>query len=82
MGNQQEFVTSAYVHSLDTRNKNHLYLPTLSLTCVQKGVLYSGIKIFNSLPSNILNYKGDRKKIIKELKKYLTAHSFIQLQNF
>ena len=28
--NQQDFFTSAYVHALDTRNKNHLYLPALS----------------------------------------------------
>jgi hypothetical protein len=42
--NQQDFHTSAYVHGLDTRNKSHLYLPALSLTCVQKGVLYSGSK--------------------------------------
>jgi hypothetical protein len=57
----QEFLTSAHIHGLDTRNKNHLYLPTLSLTCVQKGVLYSGIKICNSLQSNILKYKEDKK---------------------
>ena len=60
--NQQDFFMSEYVHGLDTRNKNHLYLPALSLPCVQKGVLYSGIEIFNKLPSNIQNYKGDREK--------------------
>lgn len=80
--NQQDFLTSAHVHGLDTRNKNHLYLPALSLTCVQKGVLYSGIKIFNNLPSNIQNYKGDRKKFKKELKKYLTVHSFYSITEF
>ena len=46
--NQQDFLTNAYVHGLDTRNKNHLYLPTISLTCVQRGVLYSEAKIFKS----------------------------------
>ena len=51
--NQQDFLTSAYVHDFDTRNKNHLYLPALSLSYVQKGVLYSRSKIFNNLPSNI-----------------------------
>ena len=44
--NQKDFLTNAYVHSLDTRNKNHLYLPVVSLSCVQKGVSYSGVKIF------------------------------------
>jgi len=42
VGNQKDFLTNAYVHGLDTRNKNHLYLPSLS--CVQKGVSYSRVK--------------------------------------
>ena len=49
----QDFFTNAHVHGFDTRNKNHLRLPAPSLTCVQKGVSCSGIKIFNGLPSNI-----------------------------
>jgi len=34
--NKKDFLTNAYVHGLDTRNKNHLYLPLVSLSCVQK----------------------------------------------
>ena len=56
--NQQDFLTNTYVHGLDTRNKNHLYLPTISLTCVQWGVLCSGAKTFNSLPKTYRNIKG------------------------
>ena len=33
--NKKDFLTNAYVHSSDTRNKNHLYLPVVSLSCVQ-----------------------------------------------
>jgi hypothetical protein len=80
--NQPDFHMSAYVHGLDSGNKNHLYLPALSLTCVQKGVFYSGIKIFNNIPSNTQNYKGDRKKFKKELKKYVTVHSFYSIAEF
>jgi len=46
--NQKDFLTNAYVHGLDTRNKYHLYLPVVSLSCFQKGVSYSGVKIFNA----------------------------------
>jgi hypothetical protein len=42
--NLKDFPTNAYVHSLDTRNKNQLRLPTVSLACVQRGVSYSGVK--------------------------------------
>ena len=54
--NQKDFLTNSYAHSLDTRNKNCLCLPVVSLSCVQKVVSYSGVKIFNSLPSNIQSY--------------------------
>jgi hypothetical protein len=72
--NHQDFFTNAHVHGLDTRNKNNLYVPALSLTCVQKGALCSGVKVFNCLPSNIKIYKGDRRKFKQELCKCLTIH--------
>ena len=59
--NQKDFPTNAYVHGLDTRNKNHLYVRIVSLCSVQKGVLYSRVKIFNSFPSNIQRHRNDRK---------------------
>ena len=40
--NRKDFLTNACVHGLVTRNKNHLYLPVLSLPCVQKSISYSG----------------------------------------
>ena len=61
--NQKDFPTKAYVHRLDTRNKNHLYLHIVSLSCVQKGFPYSWVKIFNSLPSNIQSNRNDRKRL-------------------
>jgi hypothetical protein len=51
--NLKDFPTNAYVHSLDTRNKNQLRLPTVRLACVQRRISYSGVNIFNNLPSNI-----------------------------
>jgi len=71
-----------YVHSLDTRNKNHLYWPVVSLFCVQKGVSYSGVKIFNSLPSNIQSYSNDRKRFKNKLYRYRIIHSFYSITEF
>jgi len=65
--NQKDFLTNVYVQGLDTRNKNHLDLRIVSLSCVQKGVLYSGVKIFNSLPSNIQSHRNDRKRLKNKL---------------
>jgi hypothetical protein len=80
--NQKDFLTNAYVHSLDTRNKNNLYLLVVSLSCVQKGVPYSGVNIFNSLPSNIQSYKNARKRLKNKLHGYLIIHSFYSITEF
>jgi len=42
--NRKDFLTNSCVYGLDTRNKNHLYLPAVSLPCVQKRVSYSASK--------------------------------------
>ena len=43
--------------------KNQLIIPIANLTNVQKGITYSHIKIYKSLPNNILNLKNDRKQL-------------------
>ena len=73
--NQKDFLTNAYVHGLDTRNKNHLYLPVASLSCVEKGISYSGVKNFNSLPSNKQSYINDRKRFKKVIQ--IPYYSFL-----
>ena len=77
--NHKEFLTNAYVHSLDTRNKSHLYLPVVSLSCVQKRDSYSEVKTFNSLPSNIQSYRNDRKRFKNKLYGYIIIHSFYSI---
>jgi len=80
--NQKDFLTNAYVHGLNTRNKNNLYLPVVNLSCVQKGVSYSGVKIFNSLPRKTQSYRNDRKRFKNKLYRYLTIHSFYSITEF
>jgi len=48
-------------HNLDTRQRNNLYLPQENLNICQKGAYYFGIKIFNSLFSEIKNVAGNKK---------------------
>jgi hypothetical protein len=80
--NLKGFPTNAHVHSLDTRNKNQFYLTTVSWACIQRGVLYSGIRIFNSLPSNIQSHRNDRKRYKNKLYRYLITHSFYSVTEF
>jgi len=55
--NPNNFQTVAEVCGLNTRSKNQLFIPNTNLRSVQKGITYSAIKIYNSLPSNILSLR-------------------------
>jgi hypothetical protein len=46
--NWKLFTTNYDAHNLQTRQRNDLYLPISTLTLYQKGVYYSGIKLFNN----------------------------------
>jgi hypothetical protein len=37
-----------------------LYLPVANLSCFQRGVSYSAVKIFNSVPNIVKNLRNDR----------------------
>jgi hypothetical protein len=47
--NIEEFISNSGVHSINTRHSSDLYPPIKKLTKYQKGVYYSGIKIFSHL---------------------------------
>ena len=47
------FITNDNVHKILTRSKDDLHLPMANLSVFQKGVYFSGIKIFNNLPNEI-----------------------------
>jgi hypothetical protein len=47
------FTINTELHKINTRQKLDFHVPSVSLTKVQKGVYYSGITLFNSLPLNI-----------------------------
>jgi hypothetical protein len=42
-----------------TRQKNQLYLPLVKFSSIQKGVIYSSIKIYNNLQPNVLKHHDD-----------------------
>jgi hypothetical protein len=48
VANQNKFHTNLAVHGRNTRNRNQFYLPSARISCFQKGVFYSGIRIFKS----------------------------------
>jgi hypothetical protein len=55
--NFDNFLTNTAVYGVNTRSKHQLHRPTVTVSCTQRGVFYSGIKIFNKLPPFILKLK-------------------------
>jgi hypothetical protein len=58
------------------------YVPTANLTIYQKGVYYSGNKIYNHLPTAIKDLSGDKNKFKLALKRYLLRNSFYSLEKY
>jgi hypothetical protein len=71
-----------YCYTLQTRQSNNLYLPTSTLTLYQKGVYFTGIKLFNNLPLEIKEIVGIPKQFRISLRKYLITHCFYDLEEF
>jgi hypothetical protein len=55
------FPSNSEIHDRNTRYKHNLHFPTTNLTLVQKGVLYSGIQIYNHLSTHIKSLSKDPK---------------------
>jgi IS1 family transposase len=75
--NKQElFQTNSAVHSVNTRYKHQLHRPIANLSCFQKSAFYTGINIFNSLPSTLTSLVNKKSQFKVALKRYLNTHSF------
>ena len=79
VNNRGCFVSNNEYHNINTRQKNDLHMPQVSLAMYQKGVQCLGIKIFNSLPKAIKDISSKPKKFKVTLKYYLLTHSFYSL---
>ena len=68
------------MHVFNTRSKNQLHFPSVKRTSVEKVVTYSTRKIFNHLPSNILELQENKTLSKSGLRKYLLTHVFYSVE--
>jgi hypothetical protein len=68
------------LHKINTHQKLDFHVPSVSLNKVQKGVHYSGITLFNSLPPNIKKVAHNINKFKHELRKFLMENSFYSVE--
>jgi hypothetical protein len=82
VNNLELFQTNSAIHSVNTRNKNHLHRPVANFSCFQKGAYYADIKIFNSLPPSLKTISDKKEKFKVALKRYLNTHTFYSVEEF
>jgi hypothetical protein len=56
VNNKDYFVSNAVYNNISISQRSDLHLPQVTLAMHQKGVYYSGIKIFNGLPKTMKIY--------------------------
>ena len=67
--NRELFVNNTVIHNFPTRNQD-LHPPIANLSVFQKGVYFSGIKIYNNLPMRIEQLSHDTLKFKKAVKNF------------
>jgi hypothetical protein len=75
------FISNIDTHDIDTCYNYSFYLPSTNLLIVQKGVLFSGSKIYNHLPLNIKLLSKDIKVFKSSLRSFLIENVFTALMN-
>jgi hypothetical protein len=77
IGNPDIYQTNNSLHGINMSQKNKLHIPSVKLSSTEKGVLYSPIKIFNKLPSNIVEPQNNTNRFQPALRKYLVMNVFL-----
>lgn len=80
--NKQLFLLNSQIHSIHTRHSSDLHLPQTGLTLVQKGVAYSGCKIYNHLPLHIKNISNNVPLFKSLLKNLLLQYAFYSVDEY
>ena len=71
--NNYLFTTNQEIHNINTRCNTNLHPPLCKLTVFQKGVYFTGIKLYNRLPANLKNLSNGMKLFKPALKRFLSS---------
>ena len=68
--NKDSFKTNSDIHTFNTRFNHDLHIPVANLAVLQKGVWYSGTKVYNHLPPTLKQLSHDFFKFKTALKDF------------
>jgi hypothetical protein len=80
--NNELYTTNNEIHNYCTRQCRNLHQPAANLAQYKNGVLYRGVRMYNSLPAYIKNESHNPKKFKAVLKRFLYNNSFYSLEAF
>jgi len=80
--NRELFQDNANYHSFNTRHKNDLHLPSTHLKLFQKGILFSGAKVYNHLPLELKELAHDVKRFEPALRTFFLMNSFYSIEEY
>ena len=72
--NRERFRVNSEIHHINTRYRSNLHPPITHLSVYQKGAHYSGIKVFDSLPTHIKELSHNRNHFKRALKIFFYTH--------
>ena len=75
-------MANSEIHNINTRTKWNLHQPIPNLSTYQMGTYYSGIKVHNSLPTQIKDLSHNRKQLKSAMENFLYLHSFYTLDEY
>jgi hypothetical protein len=82
VGTPDIYQTNYILYGINTWQKNKLHVPSVKLSAIQKGILYSSIKVFNALPSNVVDLQNSTSRFRNDLQRYLTMNVFYSVDQF
>jgi hypothetical protein len=82
INNDEHFIRNSQIRNRDIKNNTDFYYPKSYLSFYQRGLHYTGIKIFNRLPVYIKQLSTDSLQFKKALKGFLHMNSFYSLEEF
>jgi len=77
--NKRYFKENLDIYNINTRTKSNLHQPIANLSKYQKGAYYSGIKVYNSLPTWIKDLSADRRQFGHALKGFFILTPILYL---
>jgi hypothetical protein len=80
--NPNIYQTNSSVHGRNTRQQNKLHVPPVIFSSIQRGDVYSSVKLFNQLPQNISKFRNNIHIFKILLRNYLVKNAFYSIEEF